>query len=268
MPVHDWLLRAHRLWLGFGRFLLDMAQQGWRLLVVLGVLAGLTLLNVWQAVPWTLDGILVFLLLLALIAGARLEVRLQGDLPIPVSLDPGAGSSYFLLFHNELGVPVQFSARVRSDPLPPLVERDWTGLWHESPSAPDINVPAGHKGVLEFVNGGLWIVAPATDKRPRVMHGSITFLGSGPGHSLNYPPETRDDFQTALTDEDVAGLSAMMAYVTINRVKPVHSTTYAFRITFVQRGTSDEPGTLAYAIDVQRVDDEGPPTPGRSSAFV
>jgi hypothetical protein len=76
---------------------------------------------------------------------------------------------------------------------------------------------------------------------------------------LNYPSTSRDDFQTALTDEDVAGLSAVMAYVTINRVKPVHSTTYAFRMTFVQRGTSDERGTLAYALDVQCVDDEGPP---------
>jgi hypothetical protein len=66
------------------------------------------------------------------------------------------------------------------------------------------------------------------------------------------------DYSTALTDEDVAGLPAVMAHVTINRVKPVHSTTYAFRITFVPRGISDQPGTLAYALDVQRVDNEGP----------
>jgi hypothetical protein len=204
--------------------------------------------------------VLLVALVLALIAGARLEVRLQGDLPIPVSLDPGAGDGYFLLVHNDLGVPAQFSARVRSDPLPPQVERDWAGLWHESQSALDINVPARHKGVLDFVNGGLWIVAPATDERPRLMHGGISFLRSGPGqHSLNYPSTTRDDFGTALTDEDVAGLSAVMACVTINRVKPVHSTNCAFRITFVPRDTSDERGTLAYALDVQRVDDEGPP---------
>jgi hypothetical protein len=74
---------------------------------------------------------------------------------------------------------------------------------------------------------------------------------------LNYPSTTTADYETALTDEDVTGLS-VMAYVTINRVKPVHATTCAFQITFVPRDTSDERETLAYALDVVRVADEGP----------
>jgi hypothetical protein len=236
-----------------------MLHPIWQALVVLGLLVGWTALSVAQTIPWTPYGfmaVLLVALVLALIAGARLEVRLQGDLPIPVSLDPGAGDGYFLLVHNDLRVRVQFTARVRSNPLPPRVERDWPGLWHESQSALDINVAAGHRGVLDFVHGGLWIVAPATDGRPRLMHGSITFGRPGPAeHSLNYPSETRNDFETALTDEDVAGLSAVNAYVTINRVEPVHSTTYAFRITFVPRDAGDQRDTLAYALGVRRVDD-------------
>jgi hypothetical protein len=256
--VHDWPLTARRFLLGLCRFLLEMLHSIWQVLVVLSLLLGWTVLSVAQRIPLTQNGLLAVLLVtlvLALIAGARLEVRLQGDLPIPVSLDPG-GDGYFLLVENELGAPAQFSARVRSDPLPPQVQRDWAGLWQESQSAVEINVSARHRGVLDFVHGGLWVVAPATDERPRLMHGSITFPRSGPAqHSLNYPSTTRNDYETALTDEDVAGLSAVMAYVRINRVKPVHSTTCAFRITFVQRDASDERETLAYALDVQRIGD-------------
>jgi hypothetical protein len=238
-----------------------MLHSFWQALAVLSLLIGWTLLSVAKPIPWTPYGLLAILLValvLALIAGARLEVKLQGDLPIPVRLDPG-GDGYFLLVDNELGAPAQFSARVWSDPLPPQVQRDWAGLWQENQSAFEINVSARHRGVLDFVHGGLWVVAPATGERPRRMHGNITFPRSGPAqHSLNYPSITRDDFETALTDEDVKGLS-VMAYVRIRRVKPDHSTTCAFRITFVQRDTSDERGTLAYALDVVRVDDEGSP---------
>ena len=258
--VHDWLLRARRFWLGFGRFLLEMARQGWRLLVVLGVVAGLTLLSVGRAVPWTPSGVLavlVFLLLLALIAGARLEVTLRGDLPITVRLDPVAGDvaggGYFLLVYNKLGVAAPFSARVRSDPLPPGVGRDWTGQWQEDQLAPVINISARHEGVLDFVGGEMSVVAPATDEHPRLMHGAIWFPRSGPGqHALNYPPRTTDTYETALKDEDVAAVS-VMAYVTIKRVEPDHTTTYAFRIKFVRAEATDQRPTLAYAIDVQPV---------------
>ena len=46
---------------------------------------------------------------------------------------------------------------------------------------------------------------------------------------------------------------SVMAYVTIKRVEPDHTTTYAFRIKFVRAEATDQRPTLAYAIDVQPV---------------
>src|SRR5205814_2272178 len=110
-PVIDWVTEARRFlrdWLfGLGRFVLAMVQQGWKLLVLLGVVAGVTLVAVGE-VHWTQSKVLaavVIALLLALNAGARLEVRLRGDLPITVHLEPGNGAAVFLLVDNTLGVP-------------------------------------------------------------------------------------------------------------------------------------------------------------------
>jgi hypothetical protein len=116
--------------------------------------AGVTIVSV-RDVDWSVSKVLVAVLialLLALHAGARLEVRLQGDLPIAVHLEQGPGSGVFLVVDNDLGVPVQFSARVSTDPLPVGVERDWSGPWHEDQTQTVTEVSAHGKGVL-FLGG-------------------------------------------------------------------------------------------------------------------
>jgi hypothetical protein len=257
--VRDLLLWLRRYLQGLCRFLWAIVRHGWGLVGVLGVVAGLSLLN-FLDLHWTLSKVLLLLvivLLLALHAGARLEVKLQGDLPITISVQQGGVDAVFLEIENELGVPVQFSARVWSDPQPPGVQRDWSGLWQEEESKSSIDVPARGKGVLWLVAGEMAVVDAATDEHPRLMHGAISFMRSGPGqHSINYPPETRPTFETAVTDADVAAVS-VKAYVKINRAKPVHSTTFAFRVAFVERKPTTQNPMLAYAVDVTRVDDDG-----------
>jgi len=260
--VREWLRRylpgLRRYLLGLGRFLWAIFRHGWGLLVFLGAVAGLSVLTFWN-LHWTQFKVLVLLgivLLLALHAGARLEVKLQGDLPITLSVEPGNDGAVFLEVENALGVPAQFSARVCSDPLPPRVHRDWSGRWQEDSSKPIIDVPARGKGVLWLVQGEMF--EPDPDEHPGRMRGGISFMTSDPvgQHSINYPPDTTT-FETDLTDAEVAAVS-VKACVTIKRAKPVHSTTFEFRVTFVPREpTAQQHPTLRYAVDVTRVDDDG-----------
>jgi hypothetical protein len=128
-------------------------------------------------------------------------------------------------------------------------------MWHEEPSESIIEVAAHGKGVLALVGGEMAVVDDGTDERPRRLRGAIWFMRPGPAqHPINYPPPvTTATFETTCTDADVEAVS-VKAYVTIKRVKPVHSTTFEFLVTFVPREPTAQKPTLAYAVDVTRVE--------------